>query len=133
MNQGCAVSKGISKKTVAVVLERDHGLCVLQITDHCLGEGLVADHRANRGNGGAKSGVLDQPSNLIAACSICNGFKEAGADRHELEQRGVRVRGDSTHQKTAERARTTPVRYPDGRVFYLNDDGTREQIDPTPY
>ena len=31
------------------------------------------------------------------------------------------------------RAPKAPYRYPDGRVFYLNDDGTREQIDPTPY
>lgn len=120
------MSKGVSKKTVAVVLERDHGLCVLRITDDCLGEGLVADHRANRGSGGAKSGVLDQPSNLIAACAICNGFKEAGADREELIQRGVRVEGASTHAKTADRARVTPVRYPDGRLYYLNDDGGKE-------
>lgn len=127
------MSKGIPKKTVAVVLERDHGLCALRISEHCMGVAQVADHRANRGNGGAKSGVLDQPSNLIAACSLCNGFKEAGADRSGLEARGVRVRGDSTHQKTAERARITPVRYPDGRLFYLHDDGSRSEIDQTPY
>lgn len=127
------MSKGIPKKTVAVVLDRDHGLCVLRISDHCLGAAQVADHRANRGNGGAKSVVLDQPSNLLAACSICNGFKEAGADRAELEARGVRVRGHSTHLKTAERARITPVRYPDGRLFYLHDDGSRSEIDQKPY
>ncbi|WP_130453119.1 HNH endonuclease [Leucobacter luti] len=127
------MSKGIKPRTKAAVILRDGGLCVLAFDQICQKVATDADHRANRGHGGAKSGVLDQPSNLIAACRVCNGFKESGADRAELEARGVRVRGDSTHQKTAERALSTPVRYPGGRWFYLNDDGTRVEIDPHPY
>lgn len=120
------MSKGIPKKTVAAVLARDRGLCILKASPHCLGEALIADHRANRGSGGAKSGVLDQPSNLIAACSLCNGFKESGADRAHLIALGLRVEGDSTHAKTAIRARETPVMYPDGRWWLLDDDGGKE-------
>lgn len=119
------MSKGIPAKTKAAVLKRDRGLCVLRIAPDCMGDATCADHRANRGHGGAKSGVLDRPSNLIAACGICNGYKESNADRDELERRGVRVRGDSTHAKTAIRSRVTPVEYPDGEVWWLDDDGTR--------
>lgn len=115
----------IPAKTKAAVLERDRGLCVLRIAPDCMGDATCADHRANRGHGGAKSGVLDRPSNLIAACGICNGYKESNADRDELERRGVRVRGDSTHAKTAIRSRVTPVEYPDGEVWWLDDDGNR--------
>lgn len=127
------MGKALPKKVRDAVIARDDGICVLQISPDCSRAASCADHRANRGAGGAKHGVLDQPSNLIAACGFCNGFKEAGADREELLRRGVRVQSDSTHQKTAERARTTHVRYPDNRVFYLNDDGTREQISDDPY
>lgn len=123
----------IKKKTVAAVIRRDGGLCVLAFDRICQTLATDADHRANRGHGGAKSGVLDQPSNLIAACRICNGFKESGADREAMLERGVRVQGDSTHQKTARRALSTPVRYPDGRLFYLDDLGGRVEIDTTPY
>lgn len=128
------MSKGIPKKIVAAVLERDRGLCVLRISPACLGEASVADHRANRGHGGAKSGVLDRLSNLVGACGFCNGAKEnaEGAARDELVRRGLRLLTDSTHAKTALRALVTPVEYPDGRLFYLLDDGGLEEIDTTP-
>lgn len=121
----------IPQKTVALVIQRDGGLCVLSIPDDCLGMATCADHRANRGQGGAKHRVLDQPSNLVAACGVCNGLKEdaEGALRADLERRGVRLRQDSTHRKTALRALVTPVVYPDGRAFWLLDDGTREEVD----
>lgn len=128
-----SVSKGIKPRIKAAVISRDGGLCVLAFDRICQKVATDADHRANRGHGGAKSGVLDQPSNLIAACRVCNGFKESGADRAELEAWGVRVRGDSTHLKTAQRALITPVRYPDGRLFYLDDLGGRVELDTTPY
>lgn len=128
------MSKGIPKKIVAAVLERDRGLCVLRISDSCLGDASVADHRANRQSGGAKSGVLDRMSNLVAACGICNGLKEtvSGEVRDELVRRGLRLLSDSTHVKTALRALVTPVEYPDGRRFYLLDDGGLDEIDTTP-
>lgn len=125
---GTGVSKGLGAKKTAAVLLRDGGLCVLQITDECQGEATCADHRANRGNGGAKSGVLDGFSNLIAACGICNGFKEAGADRVDLIARGVRVESHSTHAKTAVRAGETPVTYPDGSCWLLDDAGGKSRV-----
>lgn len=121
------MSKGIPKKTVAAVLARDRGLCVLRISRYCTGHASCADHRANRGSGGAKSGVLDQASNLVAACAFCNGYKEAGGDRGDLVARGLRVEGASTHAKTADRARATPVQYPDGCWWLLDDNGGKEK------
>ena len=125
------MSSAIPKKTVALVLDRDGGLCVLRISPDCIGDASCADHRANRGKGGAKHRVLDQPSNLVAACGLCNGFKEdVDAEvRADLERRNVRLKPDSTHAKSALRALVTPVTYPDGRTFYLLDDGTREEVD----
>lgn len=118
----------IPPKTVALVIARDGGLCVLRISRDCLGVASCADHRANRGSGGAGQ-RLNQPSMLVAACGICNGAKADGQKRDELEERGVSLRPDSTHAKTALRALTFPVTYPDGRTFYLLDDGTREEED----
>lgn len=126
------MGKPIGKKKLAVVLNRDGGLCVLQVSPHCDGVATVADHRANRGQGGARS--LDEFSNLVAACGLCNGLKEdlEGEDRAEIVRRGLRLVPDSTHVKTALRAIVTPVEYPDGRLFYLLDDGGREEIDTQP-
>lgn len=118
----------IPPKTVALVIARDGGLCVLRISPDCLGVASCADHRANRGSGGAGQ-RLNQPSMLVAACGICNGAKADGQKREELEARGVSLRPDSTHAKTALRALVTPVTYLDGRTFYLLDDGTREEED----
>ena len=117
----------IPKKTVALVLERDGGLCILRISPDCLGYASCADHRANRGSGGAGQ-ALNQPSMLVAACGICNGAKADGVARDELLRRGVSLLPDSTHRKTALRALVTPVEYPSGRTFYLLDDGTREEV-----
>lgn len=113
-----AVPEKRSKKA----FERDGGVCLLRFPG-CQHFAECADHRANRGHGGAKSGVLDQLSNLISACGLCNGFKEAGADRKACVARGVRVDGGRTHVHTAERARETPVLYPDGKRYLLCDAG----------
>lgn len=100
------------------VIDRDGGFCLLALPG-CTGEAQTTDHRANRGMGG--STVLDDPVNLIAACTLCNGAK---ADGHgivlnDLIDRGLYVRPDATHAKTLERARTTPVTYLDGEQFFL--------------
>lgn len=118
-------SPALPKKTVALVLERDGGRCLLRLSKFCLGTATVADHRANRGSGGAKNRVLDQPSNLIAACGVCNGFKESNADRAALVEKGLRVESGRTHRHTAEKALDTPVEYPDGTLWWLADDGTK--------
>ena len=125
------MGKRIPAKKTATVIERDGGLCFLRISPDCLGEATVADHRANRGNGGANS--LDGYSNLIAACTLCNGFKESGANRGELLARGVRVQSDSTHEKTAIRALNTPVVDVNGRTWWLDNTGLRHDRQPQPY
>lgn len=121
------MSRGLPKRLVAAVLERDRGLCVLQISPDCLGAASVADHRANRGHGGAKTGVLDRMSNLVAACGICNGAKEdaTGALRDSLVNRGLRISPGRTHAHTAEKVLVLPVYYPDGEPWWLDDEGGR--------
>lgn len=120
------MGKPLGKKKIAAVLKRDGGSCVIRLRD-CQGEANVADHRRSRGNGGAKS--LDEFSNLIAACGICNGDKEntSGELRELLVARGVIIESGRTHAHEAQKARETPVWYPDGRVFMLTDDGGRHE------
>lgn len=117
----------IPAKTKRLVLERDGHRCVLQLA-WCQLVATDADHRANRGHGGARS--LDRTSNLIAACRRCNGAKEDATEevRDELVRRGVRVNSDSTHAKTAARSLATPVTYPDGTKWLLDDNGGKERI-----
>ena len=122
------MSSALPKKTVASVIERDGGICVLRISPDCTGVGSCADHRANRGHGGAKHRVLDQTSNLIAACGFCNGFKESNADREALILRGVRVESGRTHRHTADKARMIPVEYPNGDRWLLDDEGGRSRV-----
>lgn len=110
-----------------LVIERDGGFCLLALPG-CAGEAQTTDHRANRGAGG--SAVLDHPSNLVAACTLCNGAKaDAGAlTLLELEERGLWVRKDSTNTKTLQRSRETPVEYLDGERFYLVSATERRHI-----
>lgn len=55
-------------------LERDGGKCL-----HCgTTEGLVPQHRANRGMGGSK--MRNLPSNIIVLCSAVNGDIESDPD-----------------------------------------------------
>lgn len=117
----------IPKKTVALVLDRDGGFCVLRVSPDCLGEATCADHRANRQSGGAKNHVLDQPSNLVAACGICNGFKESGADREQLIGFGLRVESGRTHAHSAQKARERLVLYPNGAWYRLCDYGHKHK------
>jgi len=88
----------------------------------------VADHRANRGQGGAGR-VLDNPSNLVGACAICNGHKESLPVRSILVDKGLRVVSGRTHRHTAQKALETPVQYPDG-LFMLCDSGHRHPLLP---
>ena len=122
----------IPKRVVAVVLERDNHECVIN-GPFCTGEATVADHRANRGAGGSK--VLDDPRNLIAACTICNGLKEDadGNYRGELLRRGIRVEKTSTNHATLTRCAYTPVVYPDGTRKFLLSDGRRVDEGEVPF
>lgn len=113
--------------TKAAVITRDGGLCVIALPG-CFGTAQTTDHRANRQAGGSR--VLNGPVNLIGACVRCNDAKARahGALREELERRGINVLPSSTHAKTLERARETPVEYPDGLTYRLIDEHTRELV-----
>lgn len=119
-------------RLVTRILERDLHQCVID-GPQCRGEATVADHRANRGHGG--SNVLDDPRNLVASCRLCNGLKEdADADyRHELIRRGVRVLKAATNALTVSRAGFKPVEFPDGRWWFLHQDGTRTELTEVPF
>lgn len=59
-------------------LERDGWRC-----QHCgTTEGLVPQHRQNRGMGGSK--LRDRPSNVVVLCSAMNGDIEASAASAQL-------------------------------------------------
>jgi hypothetical protein len=122
----------IPKKLVTLVLERDDGWCVIA-GPACLGEATVADHRANRGSGGSK--ILDDPRNLIAACGLCNGWKEDTSrwDRAELVRRGVIVSKAATNQETVRRCQYQGVEYPDGETWFLTSDGRRVDVQSVPF
>ena len=114
----------IPRKLVAQVLERDGGTCVIA-GPACLGEATVADHRAPRGQGGSK--VLNDMRCLIAACGLCNGWREDSSrwDRDELVRRGVIVLKAATNHETVRRCELKEVHYPDGQVLFLTRDGRR--------
>lgn len=105
-------------RRVKDVIRRDGGFCLLS-THVCTGEAQVAHHRANRGMGG--SPILDDPANLVASCSACNGEAEnAGAIlRMDLIQRGMRVEKAATNEQTLARVRQRPVEALDGERYYL--------------
>lgn len=114
----------IPRPMVGIVLDRDNGVCV-----HCGGWGAsVADHRVNRGAGGSR--VLNDPANLVAAHGGCNGSREnaTGLVLLDLIERGIKVRPAATHAASLDRARLTPVEYPDGSWWLLASDGTRERV-----
>lgn len=111
------------------VIERDGGFCLLAL-NRCEGEATTTDHRANRGSGGSR--LLNHPANLIAACVICNGDKAdaRGIVIIDLEDRGLYIRPDATHEKTLRRALTTPVVDLQGRWWFLIDEHTRMVTSP---
>lgn len=120
----------VSRAEKDAVIERDGGYCLLALPG-CLGEATTADHRANRGAGGAPRATLDDPANLIAACVICNGEKEnaTGQLRLSLIARGLRVEKASTNAKTLERVKATPVEYLDGERYLLVSARERIHVD----
>lgn len=115
---------GISPRMVELVLERDGEVCQLALNG-CTYQATVADHRANRGMGG--SPALNSPVNLIAACGVCNGAKEAvsGAEYDRLIAHGLRILRAATTARTLERAAATPVTYRHGDRYILRPDGGR--------
>lgn len=101
----------------AVIL-RDGGFCLLALPG-CQGEATTTDHRANRGSGGSR--VLNDPRNLIAACTICNGVKADAGEivLFELESRGLYVRKAATNAETLKRSINMPVADLEGESWWL--------------
>ena len=100
------------------VIELHGGFCLLALVG-CLGEAQTTDHRANRQAGGSR--LLNDPVNLIPACTICNGAK---ADAHaitlyDLEDRGLYVRAGATHEKTLAKVRRTPITDLSGERWFI--------------
>lgn len=128
--------RGLSHPTADVkrqVIERDGGFC-LYVLPGCQGEATTTDHRANRGAGGSRT--LNHPANLAAICTLCNSAKaDAGAIvLMDLEERGLYIRPDSTHEKTLARAKATPVEALDGTFWWLVSATVRVQVDEdTPF
>lgn len=115
----------IAKRTVKLVLERDGGICQLNLPG-CAYVATVADHRANRGMGGSKE--LNDPACLIAACEPCNGVKEtvSGDVLDRLKSDGLRVARAATNRDTLLRCIATPVRYRHGDWYLLDSNGGRK-------
>ena len=110
----------------AVIL-RDGGACIYGLAN-CTGVAETTDHRAGRGAGGSR--VLNDPANLTAACTLCNGDKETatGEVRADLIFRGLLVLKAATNEATLARAKDMPVLYPDGNRYRLIDENTRELV-----
>ena len=111
---------GATTDTTALVIARDGGSCVPQIT--CRGlwvPRLVFGHRVNRAMGGSRLPWINLPSNAVACCDTCNHALEDDA-RPDWYAAGWKVRHGVTHP------RDVPVRYPDGSWWLLDDNGGRE-------
>lgn len=116
------MSKPTPKAALKQLEERDghecswHGLS-------CGTDVLVPQHRQG-GMGGSKT--KHRMSNLVWLCSLINGLIESDAGlAEEARRRGIKVPfWDATT--------SVPVLYADGRMFYLDDDGGRDEMDTTP-
>lgn len=113
-----------------LVYQRDGNRCVIN-GPRCTSVATCTDHRAGRGAGGSRE--LNTAACLVAACQLCNGFKEdaIGYHRQALEDRGLRVLKAATNALTAARCRETTVLYPDGVRYRLTDDGKRTPVQET--
>lgn len=117
------MSKSTPKAVLRAIEARDGHVCVWH-GESCGTDTLVPQHRQG-GMGGRRN--KHRLSNVLWLCSITNGLIESDPGMaEEARERGIKI---SLHADPT----TIPVRYPDNRVFYLNDDGTRDQIDTTPY
>ncbi|MEU3501578.1 hypothetical protein ABZ726_12650 [Streptomyces hundungensis] len=98
-----------------LVFTRDGGRCVRcgTIRD------LTIHHRVNRGMGGAREEWINEPHNLLTACTTCNGWFE-DHPRHSYSA-GWKVRRPMLPTDMA-------VDYPNGRQYVLYPDGTRALV-----
>lgn len=99
----------------ALVHDRDHGQCV-----RCGSRSsLTIHHRVNRGMGGAREPWINEPQNLLLACTFCNTWFEDNPRQsyaHGWKLRRPMLPADMT------------VRYSDGHEWALFPDGTRAPV-----
>lgn len=117
----------VTVRTKRDVITRDGGYCLIALPG-CLGEAQTTHHRANRGMGG--SSVLDDPVNLVAACTVCNSAAEDAPAlvRFDLIERGLRIERAALNSQTLERARRTPVEDLAGDRWLLISATAREAV-----
>lgn len=101
-------------------MDRDGGRCL-----HCgATEGLVPQHRINRGAGGSKA--LEIPSNVVLFCSQYNVLIESDAEQAEI----ARGHGWKLSHWDQKRLKQIPVYDRAARDwFYLDDDYHRWMVE----
>ncbi|KAM9863110.1 hypothetical protein ACI1US_00995 [Leucobacter sp. BZR 635] len=112
-----SVSKPTPKAALKQLEARDGHECSWH-GPRCGTDVLVPQHRQG-GMGGSKT--KHRASNLLWLCSLTNGLIESDADLgQEARERGIKVPfwADTT---------ITPVLYPDGRWYLLDDIGGKEE------
>jgi hypothetical protein len=101
---------GFSPKVRQQLEQRSGGVC--EICGNSAAE--QAHHRRPRGAGGTRRAETNYPSNALMLCAACHLVVETG--RSESYRKGwvVRQQGDPAE---------VPVRYRDGQVYLLANDG----------
>jgi hypothetical protein len=83
---------------------------------------LTGHHRKNRGSGGSTDPEINGVRNCLALCWPCNGLIESSADRaREARWRGIKIGQWEPLD--------TPVYYPSGHPYRLDDHGQRRLWD----
>ncbi|MFD0352944.1 hypothetical protein ACFVHW_04230 [Streptomyces sp. NPDC127110] len=80
---------------------------------------LTVHHRVNRGMGSSREEWINQPQNLLLACTTCNGYFED----HPRESYGA-----GWKVRRPMRPEEVTVTYPGGAQYVLRPDGTRSRV-----
>ncbi len=106
------MTTGFTKKQIALITERDGGVCAWTGID--TGR-LIVQHRANRGMGGRKS--MNRLSNGILLDSILNGLIESHPYyQAEAIHRGIKISGFADPLEV-------PVQHVVHGLVYIDDEG----------
>ena len=112
---------GPDAATRALLEARDGGVCVVCGQPGSDWDPLTTHHRKNRGAGGSKNPGINRPTNLLRVhASINQAFEDSNPNYYANGWKLRDVRD----------APTTPVLYPDGRWFLLDEQGNRTETDP---
>ncbi|WP_433860211.1 hypothetical protein [Streptomyces kronopolitis] len=95
--------------------DRDAGRCVRCNSTN----GLTIHHRVNRGMGSSREEWINQPHNLLLACTTCNSWFEDHP--RESYSHGWKVRRPLLPGEM-------PVTYPGGVEYVLRPDGSRSRL-----